>query len=73
MQVNTQKKTVEVKMTTRETGKMAECLRGLEPIPGSLAPFAELFNDVIIPDSSRGELRHEWGALLDMDPDIGAV
>jgi hypothetical protein len=71
MQVNVEDKMVVATMSKREVGKIMESLASMSSISGDLKPFQELFTGIDIPNKTRGEVRHEWGDPLDMDPDIG--
>lgn len=71
MQVNIEDKNVIATLSTREAGKITESLQTMATVPSDLKDFLALFSEIKIPDERRGELRHEWGDPLDMDPDIG--
>ncbi|PKY10048.1 hypothetical protein B1757_12265 [Acidithiobacillus marinus] len=71
MQVNIEDKNVAVSLSAREAGKIRESLQALTTVPGDLKDFHALFGEIEVPDARRGELRHEWGDPLDIDPDIG--
>ncbi|MBU2835652.1 hypothetical protein A6M27_03920 [Acidithiobacillus thiooxidans] len=71
MQVNVKDQTVVATMTEREAGKIIESLSSIASLPKELAPLKDLFDGISVPAARRGELRHEWGDPLDMDPDIG--
>ncbi len=71
MQVNVEDKMIVAVMSEREAGKMMESLSGMSNVPADLKPFVSLFDNLSIPAKRRGEVRHEWGDPLDMDPDIG--
>ncbi|MBN2898386.1 MAG: hypothetical protein JXO44_06410 [Clostridia bacterium] len=71
MQINIEDKMVVATMTEREAGKIIESLDGISSIPADLKPLQEAFKGINIPNKRRGEVRHEWGDPLDLDPDIG--
>ncbi|MBU2761227.1 hypothetical protein [Acidithiobacillus sulfurivorans] len=71
MQINIEDKMVVATMTEREAGKIMESLDSMPSIPADLKPFQEVFKGISIPGKRRGEVRHEWGDPLDLDPDIG--
>lgn len=71
MQVNVEDKMVVATMSEREAGKIMESMASLSSIPADLKLFHELFKGINVPYKRRGEVRHEWGDPLDVDPDIG--